>query len=145
MTYVEYFSAQKELYQRIMIPICKAYDITFTELSILLFLANNPQYNTATQIVEIRHLAKSHVSTSLRSLEERGFLRREFRGSDRRTVYIVLLPASAKAIADGQEAQKTFFSFLFKDFTDEEKKTFDEMFHRIINNILESLENPDVH
>ena len=33
--------------------------------SILLFLANNPEYDTASEIVRVRQLTKSHVSASI--------------------------------------------------------------------------------
>ena len=45
-------------------------------------LANNPQYDTATQIVRYRHLAKSHVSVSIRSLQERGLILGEHKGRE---------------------------------------------------------------
>ena len=35
------------------------------ELSVLLFLANNPALNTARDIVQLRALAKSHVCMSV--------------------------------------------------------------------------------
>ena len=52
----------KALYADCMEPVCHTYHITRMELDILLFLANNPKYDTAAEIIEIRYLAKSHVS-----------------------------------------------------------------------------------
>ena len=42
--------------------VCQNYDLTQMEFDILMFLANNPQFDTAAEIVRIRKLTKSHVS-----------------------------------------------------------------------------------
>ena len=41
-----------------------------------MFLHNNPQYNTAADIVKVRKSTKSHVSTSLKDLEGKGMVER---------------------------------------------------------------------
>ena len=46
------------------------------EYDILMFLHNNPKYNTAADIVKIRKSTKSHVSTSLKALENKGLIER---------------------------------------------------------------------
>ena len=63
----------EEVYASMVLPVCKKYGLTYMEFTVLLFLANNPQYDTATQIIKYRHIAKSHVSISIRSLQERAF------------------------------------------------------------------------
>ena len=64
----------ENLYIKLVSPLCEKHGLTYTEFTVLMFLANNPQYDTATQIVKYRHVAKSHVSVSIRSLQERGLL-----------------------------------------------------------------------
>ena len=64
----------EEVYKNMISPVYEKYKLTYMEFTVLMFLANNPQYNTATQIVRYRHLAKSHVSISIRSLQERGLI-----------------------------------------------------------------------
>ena len=71
--FVENIFLGKELYQTILAPVCDKYDMTHTEMVILLFLASNPHLNTATDIVKGRRMTKSLVSMSLRSLQERGY------------------------------------------------------------------------
>lgn len=41
-----------------------------------MFLHNNPQYNTAADIVKVRKSTKSHVSISLKDLEGKGMVER---------------------------------------------------------------------
>ena len=45
-------------------PLCRELGIPQTALDILLFLANNPSYRTAAQIVSIRKLKANLVSVS---------------------------------------------------------------------------------
>ena len=45
-----------------------------TEASIICFLKNNPQLDTAADIVEYKMLAKSHVSQAVESLIQKSML-----------------------------------------------------------------------
>ena len=51
------------------------YGLNQLEIDILLFLHNNPDCNTASDIVELRGLAKSNVSTAIERLRREGYLR----------------------------------------------------------------------
>lgn len=75
MTTIEFLSDSAKLYQDTVLPVCKKYGLTYMEFGVLMFLYNNPQYNTAAQIVSMRHIPKSHVSISVKSLMEKGLLR----------------------------------------------------------------------
>ena len=48
--------------------VCDKFNLTQMEYAILMFLHNNPQYNTAADIVRERKSTKSHVSTTLNLL-----------------------------------------------------------------------------
>ena len=73
----------KRLYQEKLEPVCSESSLTRMEMNILLFLANNPAYDTATDIVEVRHLTKSHVSASVKTLQARGYLQRVYLSGSR--------------------------------------------------------------
>ena len=55
----------QKVYRRFLEPVGEKYDLNRAELDVLLFLANNPSYDTATDIVEYRGLVKSHVSAAV--------------------------------------------------------------------------------
>lgn len=57
-------------YELLSSRICDQYGLTRMEYDILMFLHNNPQHNTAAEIVKIRKSTKSHVSTSLKKLKD---------------------------------------------------------------------------
>ena len=53
------------------------YHLSAAEVDILLFLANNSQFDLATDIVRVRKMQKSHVSLAVNGLCEKGYLRKE--------------------------------------------------------------------
>lgn len=132
---LDFIAAEVELYERMTAPVEEKHRLSSMELAIILFLANNPNHDTATEIVNIRHLAKSHVSTSVRSLEEKGLLRKAFRNGDHRTVHLSLTTAADEIVTDGRNAQARFYEVLKKDFSEEELKTMNSYFERVIDNV----------
>ena len=125
----------RELYQQFALPVCRKYALTSMEFNVLLFLANNPEYDTAAQIVEKRRLTKSHVSISVRALRERGYLACSCEGPDRRAVHLKPLAAAEPVIADGRAAQEQFTQALLAGFSDEEQSRMQENFRRMEANI----------
>ena len=61
-------------YELLSGEVCDRYELTQMEYDILMFLHNDPQHNTAADIVKIRKSTKSHVSTSLKNLENKGLV-----------------------------------------------------------------------
>lgn len=140
MKFIDFMSSLTELHQKTIAPVSREYGLTSAELAILLFLANNPEYDTATEIVQKRHLAKSHVSTSLRSLEEKGLLRKEYRGNDRRTVHLVLEKSSEEIVKKGQAAQVRFYDILTEGIPESEREQFERILEKISSNTFRALE-----
>ena len=76
-----------ELFTR---KVCDRYQLTQMEYDILMFLHNNPKYNTAADIVKIRKSTKSHVSTSLKALENKGLIERIQNTRNKKHIKIVI-------------------------------------------------------
>ena len=110
----------EELYENMVSPVCEKYELTYMEFTVLMFLTNNPQYDTATQIVKYRHLAKSHVSISIRSLQERGLILGEHKGGNHRTIHLSVADKARDIIAAGRVAQGKFCEIVFAGFSKEE-------------------------
>lgn len=140
----EHYFPTKALYSACMEPVCKKHHITRTALDILLFLANNPQYDTASEIIEIRHLAKSHVSTSIKALELSGFLEKHFEPGNKKTVHLSLSDSAKPLIADGRQAQEHFFQVMCRGLSEEEITRMQGCFQRIQENIKHYLEVHDL-
>ncbi len=144
MTALDFIASEHELYHRYMVKVCVRFSLTSMELAILLFLANNPQYDTAKDVVEKRHLTKSHVSISIRSLEEKGLLRKEFRNGNHRTSHLVLLPDSEAMVAAGREAQNEVFSIMTKGFSKSELELIKSHLQRVYENVMEELNKKEI-
>lgn len=139
----EHYFPMKTLYSSCMEPIYKKHHLTRTELDILLFLANNPQYDTATDIIEIRCLAKSHVSTSIKALEQAGFLKKHYLPGNKKTAHLSICEKADALIADGKQAQKQFFHIMFEGLNEEEMGLMQKCFIHIHSNIKKYLEVND--
>ena len=62
------------------LPVLERTGITMREVHVLLFLANNPDYDTARDITVLRGISKSQVSQAVDLLAAEGFLTRTPRG-----------------------------------------------------------------
>lgn len=128
-------NAIKSAYARCVEKTCEAHGITRMELDILLFLANNPCFDTATDIVEKRYLTKSHVSSSVRLLEACGYLRKEYLKGNRKTAHLKICDAAAGIVRDGQAAQRQFFSIVMYGFSCGEIQAMKAYHDRMSDNI----------
>ena len=126
-------------YEMLTRKVCEKYQLTQMEYDILIFLHNNPQHNTAAEIVKIRKSTKSHVSSSLKSLESRGLVERSQSADNRKHIEIVLLEKAVPIIEDGITVQKEFAKTLLQGLTDEEKRICIEVFNKVCENANEYL------
>ena len=94
-------------YESLTRSICDKYDLTQMEYDILMFLHNNPQHNTAAEIVKVRKSTKSHVSTSLKKLENEGLIERIQSEDNKKHIEIVLLDKAELIVEAGINAQKS--------------------------------------
>lgn len=121
-------------YELLTKSICDKYDLKQMEYDILMFLHFYPQYNTAADIVKIRKSTKSHVSTSLKVLEEKGLIERKQSVEDKKCIEIFLLKKSDTIIDDGIDIQKKFMRALFEGISEDEMKIFKAVFDKICKN-----------
>lgn len=131
----EHYFAGENLYVKTVTPVCEKHKLTYMEFTVLMFLANNPEHDTASEIVRFRHLTKSHVSISVRSLQERGLLSSEYRDGNHKIVHLRLLDLAAPIISDGKAAQNKFEQILFAGFTNDERFSIGQFMERIDQNI----------
>ena len=134
----EYFDAMlraKKGYARVIEPVCKQWNLTRNELDVLLFLANNPGFDRAADIVSRRGLAKSHVSLSVGNLEAKGLLKRRFDPGDRRTVHLELTEQAMEIAVQGRDAQRGFFTSVYAGLTREEVDIWQSIMLKLVKNI----------
>ena len=133
--YFDILTRAQKGYARLLEPICRKWEITRNELDVLLFLANNPEFDRAADIVNNRGMSKSHVSLSVSNLEERGLLTRRDDPSDRRTIHLQLTQQAHPIAREGQEAQKKFFAYIHRGITQEEAAVMASFTQKVSENI----------
>ena len=121
-------------YELLSSEVCDRYELTQMEYDILMFLYNNPQHNTAADIVRYRKSTKSHVSTSLKVLEEKGLIERRIDKDNKKRVEIYILDSADDIIKDGIRVQKQFAKDMFNGLTDDEIALCKQIFKKICNN-----------
>ena len=121
-------------YETLTRSVCDQYELTQMEYDILMFLYNNPQYNTAADIVKVRKSTKSHVSTSLKFLEDKGLVEKKQSEDNKKHIEIVLLDSAQQIVQAGLNVQKEFVKNMFRGFTEEEMVMCKSVFNRICNN-----------
>lgn len=126
-------------YEMLTRKVCEKYQLTQMEYDILIFLHNNPQHNTAAEIVKIRKSTKSHVSSSLKNLENRGLVERIQSADNKKHIEIVLLEKAVPIIEDGIKVQKEFAKTLLQGLSEKEKRICVEVFNKICKNADEYL------
>ena len=131
-------------YELLSSRVCDRYGLTQMEYDILMFLHNNPQHNTAAEIVKVRKSTKSHVSISLKNLESKGLVERIQSETNKKHIEIVLLDKAELIVEAGINAQKEFAQDVLSGLTEEEKRMCINVFNKICNNAEEHLKEQDL-
>ena len=106
--------------------VCKAWNVPEVSLDILLFLANNPEYTTARDIVEVRSIKANLVSQHVDRMVREGYLCRKEVQGDRRKRDLSLMEKAMPIIEAGRRMQTDFFETLFHGVSEGEKRAFFE-------------------
>nr|MBQ8244772.1 winged helix-turn-helix transcriptional regulator [Oscillospiraceae bacterium] len=133
--YFDILSQSQRAYTKQLEPVCKKWDLTRSEVDVLLFLYNNPRFDRAADIVTRRGMAKSHVSLSVANLADLGMLGRTYSPADRRTAHLYLTESGKTVAAEAREAQKQFFDLLYKGIPEEELLLWEKITQKVCENI----------
>lgn len=130
-----YLYLGKNFFRKCYEPVCDKYGLNALELDILIFLADSPTDDTATDIAEKRGFAKSNVSNAVRKLTDNGFLEGRYNDDNRRSVHLKLLKKANDVLADAQKSQEIFLGTIFTGFSPAELEQIKSYFTRLANNI----------
>lgn len=123
--------------------VCKAWNVPEVSLDILLFLANNPEYTTARDIVEVRSIKANLVSQHVERMVREGYLCRKEVQGDRRKRDLSLTEKAVPIIEAGRRMQTDFFETLFHGISEEEKRAFFETMDIMSRNMDKILKGND--
>ena len=119
------------LYMSLFEEVQTQYGMTQMEINLLLQLANNPEIDTAAQVVKSGKLSKSQVSTAVDHLVNAGYLARELDG---RRIHLKLLVPALKVVEEGRRRQSIFREAVFAGISVEEQEQLNSTMLRIVTN-----------
>ena len=136
LTYAQHY---KKYYSAQFAGAAAAYGLNQLEIDILLFLHNNPELCTASDICRYRGLAKSNVSAAVERLRSRGVLE-VLPAPDNRRQRSLRFTGAARPMAEAlAEIQRRTLEPLFDGFTAAEQQALQEYLCRMDANIQRQL------
>ena len=128
------------VYEAWMKPVCRKAGIPHTALCIFMFVANNPDKNTAQQVCEERGYKRAIVSMHIESLVQKGLLKRTTVEGDRRKCALEPTEKAQPVIAEARQLLAQFSEAVTLGFSKEDLKKIQECFD-IFRNNLDSMGN----
>lgn len=123
------------VYNAMCKPLCKELQMNQTSFDILMFLGNNPEYNTARDIVEMRKIKANLVSVNVDKLVQEGYLERRSVSGDRRKTELICTVKAQSVIQRGREVQEQFAQKLLEHTDEETRHAFFETMKKIEQNL----------
>ena len=115
-------------YEKALLPLAKEIDMPHTAISILLFIANNPEFATASYICDMRGLKRPVVSAHVESLVREGYIERHAVPGDRRKDALVCTEKAQKIVEAGRERQIQFASAVLEGISEEDRVVMERCF-----------------
>ena len=134
-SYWEMVDGMASEYHEYRKAVMERYSMTAIEVDVMLFLANNPSFDTASDIVRARKISKSHVSLAVKGLMQRGYLAGIPDEADRKKIRLIPQAAAEEMILYGQQLQQQFGESLFEDFSEEEREIYIKLSERMLENV----------
>lgn len=113
----------------------KKYNLTITEIRILLFLAMNENKNTARDMAEDIMIAKSHISISVESLVNKAIIIKIPDKKDKKKMHLVICDNKKYIIEEILERQENLTNSITQGLTTEEVKELRRLLEKVRINI----------
>lgn len=101
-------------YMALCKPLRKKWHLTQLSPGYLMFLANNPEFTTARDIVEIRKLKANLVSVNVDRLVREGYLVRQEVAEDRRKTKLLCTSKADEIITQGRKCSRILLHFYLR-------------------------------
>ncbi len=121
-------------YTRQFAPFSARTGLSMREIHVLLFLYNNPGWDTARDVAELRGLAKSQVSQAVDLLAAEGILCREPDETDRRLIHLRLTPTGSTLAQECREIQTACGKRLLQGLSPQQTAQLEALLDTVLEN-----------
>lgn len=128
------------LYDKMLKRVYTEYNLTVIETDVISFLQNNPEKDTAADIVELRMLSKGAVSKAVESLIQKSILERRPDTEDRRKIHLRLMPQARPVTDSIDQVREEFLTTILDGFTKEELEMHKQFYCRLFQNTKKAME-----
>ena len=115
-------------------PLAQDYGLSMREINVLLFLSNNPGYDTARDITEYRGISKSQVSQAVEFLVELSYLTRTPDPDDRRLLHLGLTEEGLALARECKAVQAPCGQALLEGMTEDQVRQLQELWDMVMAN-----------
>jgi len=135
--YLSFMKKSEVVYQKFCQGVIRDWDLNPTSFQVIMFVANNPQYNTARDLCRIRGIKTGIASVAIEQLIQTGLLERRTDIADRRIQRLYVTPAADKLVQQGREVQKEYAKTISGALTEEELEIYSRLNEKLMHRIEE--------
>lgn len=132
---IEFARKMSLAYNKTCKSLCQQLNIPQTAFDILMFLANNPDYKSARDIVEVRKLKANLVSVNVDKLVRDGYLERNSVEGDRRKTELLCTKKALPVIEQGKKLQHDFMEKTLTGISSDQRALLTEILDSIEKNL----------
>ena len=135
---VELFTGHRKMYTiatEQIAPLCQKYGINQTCFNVLMFFANNPEYNTARDVCCVRGIKSGLASVAIETLIDRGFLSSREDAKDRRIKRLEVTSAASGLVEEGRALQRRIAELVTAGIPKEELEVYWHVTEQMMRNI----------
>ncbi|MDO4467825.1 MAG: MarR family winged helix-turn-helix transcriptional regulator [Bacillota bacterium] len=122
-------------YNAMFKDLLKEENLTQAEVDVLAFFGNNPEYNHAQDLVDLRGISKANASMAVDKLVKKGLLDRLPDPKNRRFNILLVDESAQPLLKKIQAIQKEYNEILYKDIEEEEVQLYLKTLLRMHKNL----------
>lgn len=135
--YLAMMKKSETVYQRFCQGVIREFDLNDTSFQVIMFLANNPNYNTARDICQMRGIKTGIVSVAVEQLIQMGYLERKTDAHDRRVQRLSVTAQAGDLIRQGRQVQREFAQAIANGLTQSEQEAYFRLTDKLMDKIEE--------
>ncbi len=123
------------VYEKYCQKVTRDWGLNATSFQVIMFFANNPEYNTARDLCQLRGMKTGIASVAIEQLTQAGLLERKTDPKDRRIQRLYLTEKAEPLVEQGRAIQERFFNQIKGGLTEEEFDTYLKLTLKLKNTI----------